>query len=69
MGGVGVCVTKWCHVSWSLPPSSHHYLSLVLLLLLFVISRHMLALSVEKAPHYRAINWGEFRRKRFEGGL
>lgn len=26
-----------------------------------------LTIAVDKAPHYRAINWGEFRRKRFEG--
>jgi hypothetical protein len=31
-----------------------------LLLLLFVT-------AVEKAASYRPINWGEFRRKRFEG--
>lgn len=25
--------------------------------------------SADKAAHYRPINWGEFRRKRFEGVL
>jgi hypothetical protein len=38
------------------------------LLLLLLLCCRLLPLSVEKTPHYRAINWGEFRRKRFEGG-